>query len=363
MTTNQHPNARTRLEPLGEIGSPLNSPCSRHRLFAALIVFTVVASQAQAQSGYFHPGEPLAAESVRVSFLGTGAPFPRRGQANASVLVETPAGKLLLDVGPGSPANMTSLELPLAELDTVILSHLHVDHVGGLDQLWIGGWVYGRAHPLMVWGPPGTSEFCNHFVQAYEWDTRSRIAAGLPPEGAELKCMEYEVGQALRVKGVLVTPFVVEHIEQGRAFGLRVEHNGRTIVYSGDTSYSENLVENAQKVDLLIHEAFPPADIYARKTNRSLEVTRHIAEVLHTSPRQVGRVFAETRPRLGVIYHLYNNEDIVQAALDDIRETYDGPLRIAHDLMVIDVSEKEIRVRRAVVGDKPWPVGLERERY
>jgi ribonuclease Z len=61
---------------------------------------------------------------------------------------------------------MTSLELPLAELDTVILSHLHVDHIGGLDQLWIGGWVYCRAHPLTVWGTPGTSEFCDHFVKA-----------------------------------------------------------------------------------------------------------------------------------------------------------------------------------------------------
>ena len=82
----------------------------------------------------FYPGEPLADDEIRVTLLGTGTPFPRRGQASASIFVEAGTEKFLLDCGPGAPQNFTSLEIPFTDVDKVFTTHHHVDHIGGLDH-------------------------------------------------------------------------------------------------------------------------------------------------------------------------------------------------------------------------------------
>ncbi|MCP5303044.1 MAG: hypothetical protein H7A03_07870 [Pseudomonadales bacterium] len=191
---------------------------------------------------------------------------------------------------------------------------------------------------------------------------RGRRAAGLPPGGSELQCSDYQAGVIYNNKDLTISAFEVVHIEKGSSFGFRVEYKDRSFVYSGDTTFSENLIRHSKNADLIIHESFPPAEIYAKKTGRSLELTRHIAEKIHASPAMVGKVFSETKPRLGVLYHLYNNPEMVIAAMDDLRRTYAGPVQIAYDLMVIDIGDN-ISVRDGVVGNKPWPVGIKTEKY
>ena len=86
----------------------------------------------------FYPGEPLLEDEIRVTLLGTGTPFPRRGQACASVFVEAGNDKFLLDCGSGAPQNFTSLEIPFTAVDKIFVTHHHVDHIGGIDHFWIG---------------------------------------------------------------------------------------------------------------------------------------------------------------------------------------------------------------------------------
>ncbi len=307
----------------------------------------------------FYPGEPLASEEIRVTLLGTGTPFPRRGQACASMLVEAGDEKFLLDCGPGAPQNFTSLEIPFAAIDKVFLTHHHVDHIGGLDHFWIGGWTYGRRTPLQVWGPPGTAAIVDHLRGIYAWDIETRLDA-LPPGGHELDCTEYDrdgvIYDTFDDGGVRITAFKVIHTEPQNTFAMKVEYRNRVFVFSADTKKCDALINHARNADLLVHEAFPPAELYAAKSNRPLELARRIAEVYHTSPREVGSVFAETGPRLGVIYHMYNNDDVVGPALGQIREQYDGPVEIGYDLMVINVGDQVV-ARPAIVSDKPWPVG------
>jgi len=73
---------------------------------------------------------------------------------------------------------------------------------------------------------------------------------------------------------------------------------------------------------------------YAKKAGRPIELARVIAEEIHTSPREVGTVFRDTRPRLGVIYHMYNNEDLIIPAADQVRESYDGDFAVGYDLII-----------------------------
>ncbi|MCP5303045.1 MAG: MBL fold metallo-hydrolase [Pseudomonadales bacterium] len=125
------------------------------------IAHTNEALDASRQSSiqHFYPNEPLPENDMRVTVLGSGTPFPRSGQAGPSILVEAGDEKILLDIGSGSPQNLASLEIPFRLLDKVFLTHLHVDHVGGLDSLWLGGWTYGRTAKLQVSGPPALALF------------------------------------------------------------------------------------------------------------------------------------------------------------------------------------------------------------
>ena len=307
----------------------------------------------------FRPGEPLADDEIRVTLLGTGTPFPRRGQAGACMFVEAGREKFLLDCGPGAPQNFSSLEVPYDRVDKVFLTHHHVDHIGGLDHFWIGGWTYGRRTPLKVWGPPGTDGIVDRLRGIYRWDVETRLDA-LPPGGHEFECAEYDrdgpIYDTLDEGGARVTAFKVVHTEPQNTFAMKIEYRDRVVVFSADTKKCDSLIEHGRNADLIIHEAFPPAELYAARSGRPLEIAKKIAEVYHTSPREVGEVFAATRPRLGVIYHMYNNDELIEPALAQIRENYDGPAEIGHDLMVVNVGD-EVTARRSVVDDKPWPVG------
>ena len=292
---------------------------------------------------------------MRVTLLGTGTPFPRRGQAAAGVLVEAGGHRMLLDAGPGTPANFTSLQIPFDEVDKIFLTHHHVDHIGGLDQFWIGGWTYGRRRPLRVWGPPGTEDIVAHLRGIYEWDIETRRRVFDTLRGSEIEAVDYGEGVIWEEEGIRVTAFEVVHTPPHNTFGLRIDYAGRSVVFSGDTKKCDALIARARGVDLLIHEAFPPVEVYADKAGRPIELARIIAEQVHTAPREVGEVLAETRPGLGVIYHMYNNDDVIGPALAQVREGYGGRVEIGYDLMVIDIGD-EMRVRPAVVSDKPWPV-------
>ena len=307
----------------------------------------------------FYPGEPLEEGAMRATLLGTGTPFPRRGQAAAGMFVEAGPHKMLLDVGPGTPANFTSLQIPFDDVDKVFLTHHHVDHIGGLDQFWIGGWTYGRRRPLRVWGPPGTADIVDRLRGIYEWDIETRRRVFETLEGSEIEAVDYGEGVIWEEDGIRVTAFEVVHTPPHNTFGLRIDHAGRSMVFSGDTKKCDALIAQASGVDLLIHEAFPPVEVYADKAGRPIELARIIAEEVHTAPREVGEVLAASRPRLGVIYHMYNNDDVIGPALAQVREGYDGRVEIGYDLMVIDIAD-ELRVRPAAVSDKPWPVRRDR---
>src|SRR6516225_670905 len=117
---------------------------------------------------YFPNTEPLAADEMRVIALGTGRPFVRRAQANASWLVELGNGdKFVFDFGSGSQTNFTALEIPHQDITAYFATHLHTDHVGDFAQVWIGSWTGGRVKPLLVYGPSGPDPKygIEHFVR------------------------------------------------------------------------------------------------------------------------------------------------------------------------------------------------------
>jgi len=311
------------------------------------------------------PGtEELGEDEIRLTFLGTGMPFPTRNQAAAGLLMEFGNGDIMMfDVGSGTVANFNSMKISPAELDKFFITHLHTDHQGDLDMFWAQGIPFGRILPIQVWGPTGeghalgTQAFVDGMLAANYWDLKSREGAA-PTSGAEVITHEFDWAKTHVVydeNGITVTSFPAVHAMAG-AISYRIDWNGMSIVYSGDTIINNFMVEQGQNVDLLIHESFLPAEILSEKTGMALENARIISSEIHTPAKAAGVVFELAQPKMAVMYHVWVTEETIPALFDDLRIPYLGPVTLAQDFTVFNLTPDSIVVRQALVDDAPWPI-------
>jgi len=285
---------------------------------------------------------PAAAQvnGIRVTLLGTGCPPPVMNRFGPSTLVEAGDQKLLFDAGRGALQRLTQIKVRWQDVNGVFLTHLHSDHIVGFPDLWLTGWliVPGRNVPLQVWGPLGTSKMISHLKQAFEYDISIRqVNDRAAPDGVVLLVHDISEGVIYNKGGVKVTAFEVDHAPVKPAFGYRIDYAGRSVVLSGDTRVSENLVRHSQGVDLLVHEVFVPETLQRAGVppDRANKIVAY-----HTTPEEAGLVFARTKPRLAVYSHICLPTATDQDLLPATRKTYGGPLELGEDLMVIEVGEK-----------------------
>jgi ribonuclease Z len=312
---------------------------------------------------YFPNTEPLAADEMRIVALGTGRPFLRRAQANASWLIELGNGdKFVFDFGSGSQMNFTALEIPYQDITAYFATHLHADHVGDFPNVWIGSWAGGRVKPLVVYGPSGLvpEHGTRHFVEmqksAYAWDTATRTGL-LPAAGAEVEVYEFDYTCVQTIydrDGVKIKSFPAVHIYDGPV-SLRLEWNGLSFVYSGDTTPSHFFLENGRNADLVIHEAFNSVTQLMERSGYDERTARGIGTMAHSSPLEAGYVLDKVKPRLGVLYHFFNDFDLLSEIERDVRRHYSGRLALARDMMVFNVTRDEIAVRMTVTAEHVWP--------
>ena len=195
-------------------------------------------------------------QAIKVTLLGTGTPRPMIERFGASILVQAGKENLLFDAGRGCTIRLWQLGAPLKDVNRVFLTHLHSDHTVGIPDLWLTGWIFDRAEPLEVWGPKGTGQMMAGLRQAYGYDIEVRSKFGNSRAGAEIRAHDIHEGVVYEANGVKVTAFLVDHGNVKPAFGYRVDYGGHSVVLSGDTRPSENLVKHAQGVDLLVHEVY-----------------------------------------------------------------------------------------------------------
>jgi len=266
-------------------------------------------------------------EGMKVTLLGTGTPFPNAERFGSAILVEGAGTKLLFDCGRGVVLRLTQAGVSPKEIDALFLTHLHSDHVVGIPDLWLSGWLLGRSNPLPIWGPQGTSSMAKHLAQAFAFDIRIRQAAPdpLPAKGVEIDAKEVSQGEIYNDGLTRVSAFLVDHGSVKPAFGYRVDSAGHSVVISGDTKFCQNLVDFAKGADCLLHAAWS-----AGWKNPTPESQRSIA-----SAEDAGRVFAIVKPKLGVVYHYKDQEGLENA----VRKEYKGPFVIARDLMVVNVGK------------------------
>ena len=138
----------------------------------------------------------------------------------------------------------------------------------------------------------------------------------------------------------------MDHAPIYPAFGFRVDYAGRSVVISGDTRFSENLISKARGADVIIHEVIADDLLRSHSPANSEVMERVIAH--HTTPQQAGQVFTRLAPRLAVFTHIIPVTAGPKELIPAVRQTYSGPLEVGEDLMVINIGEQVTVQRRSV---------------
>ena len=246
---------------------------------------------------------------TRVVLLGTGTPVPdpeRSGPATA-IVVDNRA--YLVDFGPGvvRRAKAAVLDRHIDALDPghlkiAFVTHLHSDHTAGYSDLIFTGWTAGRSSPLEVYGPAGLHAMTEHLLEAYRIDIETRTNSEGDqrgsPDGWKVHAHEIKTGVIYRDANVAVTAFPTKHALE--SYGYRFDTPDRSIVISGDTSPTDEIVNACHGCDVLIHEA-RAMEMFARLP----EDRRSFGAKNHTTSEQLATLATRARPRLLIVYHAW----------------------------------------------------------
>ena len=271
-------------------------------------------------------------DSTVIVTLGTGTPRPHPDAWGPATAVLVGGRVFLVDAGVGIERRLAAAGLPVDGVTAVFITHLHSDHVLGLADLIFTSWILGRSRPFPVYGPHGLARMIEHLDAAFSEDIRIRTE-GLEHEsrgGYRVRVHEISPSVVYDSGGVRVTAFPVEHGAWREAYGYRFDGPGRSIVVSGDTRPSEELVRMATGVDVLIHEIQPSDSAFHPPHRTAADWARYVREY-HTTALQLGELAARAQPKLLVVSH--NGRRVGdQQLLADIRRSFKGPVVIAADL-------------------------------
>jgi ribonuclease BN (tRNA processing enzyme) len=279
------------------------------------------------------------APGLRVILLGTkGGPTPSPYRAAPATLILFGGRAYLVDCGNGTAGQLAKAGTRLSDLAGIFVTHNHSDHVIDVGSLLVLAWDGGLDHPIHVYGPPPLRRIVDRGIDAAAYDIAARRREeGRGPIAPLIRVHEKsDAGTVVAADGLRVTCALVDHYTVKPAFAYRFDAPGRSVVVSGDTAYSENLIALARGADLLIHEAIylPALDQLADKDAPRLR--DHLLRS-HSTPEEAGRVAARAGVRKLVLSHLVPAAPSVtdEMWLREVRKSYTGEAVVGHDLMEV----------------------------
>ncbi len=351
----------------------------RARLLVLIALLTVAAGCDRIESRIIErmAGRALTGDRVdllddgnlHVVLCGTGSPLADPERAGPCTAVLAGGHFVLVDVGSGSWRQVALERLPRARLEAVLLTHFHSDHIGELGEVTMQSWVAGRTKPLVVYGPPGITQVVDGFRQAYAFDTQYRIAhhgtEAMPPEAgtAVARPVDLPAPEAdavvFEADGLRVTAFAADHAPATPAYGYRFDYRGRSVVISGDTRKNPNLIQHAQGVDLLVHEALAarmiaPVTQYAREhgLTRWAKLTSDVV-TYHSTPVEAAEVAKAANARMLAFTHVVPplpNFLARRMFLRGVSDAWDGKVELGHDGMHFTLSPGTASIRVDTLG-------------
>ncbi len=251
---------------------------------------------------------------MEIIFLGTGVAIPERGRVQSGVLVRLEEELLLIDCGSGVLSRLSEAEILHTKVDTVLLSHLHLDHVADLLCLLKANLLCGKTD-MRIYGPKRTEEWFLRVLGAYDYIL----------DKVDVEVIELFSGKGFTPEGFDCEISCVDTVHSVPNLAYRIAAEDGEFVYSGDTEPCRSVMDLAAEADLLIHEcSFPPGT----------EVTNH------TTPSTLAEILDEFENEIGSICltHFYPNmRGHEKEAIYRLRGYFEGEVILAEDLMKLEM--------------------------
>jgi ribonuclease BN (tRNA processing enzyme) len=297
-------------------------------------------------AGLASPQAAAAPGDAKVILLGTkGGPRVTRGRANPSNLVMAAGRSYVVDCGYGVTRQLVDAGIEARDVRTILITHNHSDHMLELGPLVYNAWAVGLREPVDVWGPPPVGKLVANFLDSVGYDIDIRIEdEGRPDLRRLVRVHEFEApstgsSTVFEREGLRVSATRVRHPPITHAYAYRFDTPDRSIVLSGDTTYSPELIALANGADVLVHEVMHLAglDRLLSITPNAPTLRKHLIDS-HTTTEQLGHVAAEAGVRTLVLSHFVPGDDpsITDAMwLEDVRKNFSGAIVVGRDLMTI----------------------------
>lgn len=271
-------------------------------------------------------------QDTRVILLGTGNPNPEPDRMGPAAAVVSGDRVYLVDCGAGVVRRAVQAGIKMPQLTRVFVTHLHSDHTLGLPDLIFTPAVTGRLAPLEIYGPPGIRAMTSNLMKAWKEDMNIRLHGLEPsvPQAYVVHAHDVRPGEIYRDDAVRVIAIAVAHGSWKYAYGYRFVAKDKTIVFSGDTTYSPALERAAAGCDILVHEVYSAAGL----SKRTADWQKYHA-AFHTSGADLGKLAAVVQPKKLVLYHQLPMGETPEEVMAEIRQRFAGEIIYGKDLDVI----------------------------
>ena len=300
-------------------------------------------------------------DALSAAVCGSRSPIPSPGRAETCILISAGEDLFVVDIGDGSNDNLRSWNINFRNIEAVLITHLHSDHIADLPGLHQNAWVIGeRSSKLKVFGPEGVDQFTQGIEMAYAHDYVFRnehhgnAIAPLEFAGFDTSVIDLNNPVIFDNGELKITAFRVVHEPIEPALGFKFEYKGRSIVITGDTSYTQSVIDNSMNADVLFHEAQANHMLAVMEKSLMSRGAQLLATVLddittyHTTLVEAAEIANEANVKKLFFYHLtpaprnYIQEIMFVRGVDQVRKEWtlveDGTL------VILPVGSEEIIV-------------------
>jgi len=290
-------------------------------------------------------------DGLHIALCGTGSPFPDPKRAGPCTAIIAGTRMFVVDAGTGASRTLQRMRLPVGQIEAVLLTHFHSDHIDGLGELMLQRWISNvNASPVKVMGPVGVESVVSGLMTAYSQDRDYRVAHHgayvVPPSGFGGQAQSFVISKTANSAVIFkdtdleVLAFEVDHGPVKPAMGYLFRYKGRSVLISGDTKMSKNLENHAAGVDVLLHEALAPSMVSAIGEIAQQSGRPALAQIMtdiqnyHTTPTQAAQIAQNAKAGLLVFNHIVPpipNAALESVFLQDARNAFSGGMTIGQD--------------------------------